>query len=116
LRLCDFGFSRISDFRSKRAMTICGTPGFVAPEVMLGNDYDSSCDVFSYGNVLAELITLLRPGKDFWPRVADDAYQMDLHELRKFTAPECPEKFFDLFYFVVLMNLQRDQISLKYLN
>jgi hypothetical protein len=21
---------------------------------------------------------------------------MDLHELRKFTAPECPEKFFDL--------------------
>ena len=37
----------------------CGTPGFMAPEVMMAEDthepYDKSCDVFSYGGVLYEL-------------------------------------------------------------
>ena len=52
----------IKQSQQTRTMTICGTPGFVAPEIMLGNDYDEACDVFSYGNVLAELVTFKRPG------------------------------------------------------
>jgi len=76
VRLCDFGFARTTDILGQRSMTICGTPGFVAPEVMLGWDYDGQCDVFSFGNVLAELITLKRPGKDFWVRHVTNDFQV----------------------------------------
>mmetsp|Transcript_15855 Transcript_15855/g.22078 ORF Transcript_15855/g.22078 Transcript_15855/m.22078 type:complete len:744 (-) Transcript_15855:72-2303(-) len=96
VRLCDFGFARLSEFRFRRSMTICGTPGFVAPEVMMGEDYDYKCDLFSFGNVIAELITLKRPGKDFWERMADDGYQLKLEELRALAPSDCPEKFLDL--------------------
>lgn len=74
-------------------MTICGTPGFVAPEIMLGYDYDNKCDIFSYGNVLAELITFQRPGKDFWVRNAETKYIMNLDELKELQkkfSPDCP--------------------------
>lgn len=77
-------------------MTICGTPGFVAPEIMLGQDYDESCDVFSYGNVLAELITLKRPGRDFWIRNAEEKYQLKIEELDKLAPKDCPPAFLDL--------------------
>ena len=96
IRLCDFGFARISDFGTNRPMTICGTPGYVAPEVMLGMDYDYSCDVFSYGNVLAELITLQRPAREFWNRSADDNYQLDYDELTKIAPKDTPPKFLQL--------------------
>jgi serine/threonine protein kinase len=77
-------------------MTICGTPGFVAPEIMLGTDYDASCDSFSFGNVIAELITLQRPGKDFWNRNAEDGYKLNLDELRKIAPKDCPKVFLEL--------------------
>eukprot|EP01118_Nematostelium_gracile_P016469 TRINITY_DN6827_c0_g1_i1.p1 TRINITY_DN6827_c0_g1~~TRINITY_DN6827_c0_g1_i1.p1 ORF type:complete len:749 (-),score=181.47 TRINITY_DN6827_c0_g1_i1:62-2080(-) len=97
LRLCDFGFARMSEFnKSARAMTICGTPGYVAPEIMMGYDYDEACDVFSYGNVIAELITLQRPGKDFWNRTPDDEYQLNFDEIRALAPKECPMKFTNL--------------------
>ena len=38
-------------------MTLCGTDPWMAPEVILGHDYDSSADVFSYGIVLFEILT-----------------------------------------------------------
>eukprot|EP01119_Soliformovum_irregulare_P022604 TRINITY_DN7782_c0_g1_i1.p1 TRINITY_DN7782_c0_g1~~TRINITY_DN7782_c0_g1_i1.p1 ORF type:complete len:743 (+),score=206.41 TRINITY_DN7782_c0_g1_i1:36-2264(+) len=101
MRLCDFGFARTWENRGAKTMTICGTPGFVAPEIMLGDDYDQRCDVFSYGNVLAELITFQRPGKDFWVRSAEDGYRLDANELKlkaqnEAAAKGCPEGFLDL--------------------
>jgi LIM domain kinase 1 len=96
IRLCDFGFARLSEFANTRAMTICGTPGFVAPEIMLGLEYDFSCDIFSFGNVVAELITLQRPSREFWNRTADDNYQLDYDELRRIAPKDTPKKLLDL--------------------
>eukprot|EP01117_Protostelium_nocturnum_P006397 TRINITY_DN2309_c1_g2_i1.p1 TRINITY_DN2309_c1_g2~~TRINITY_DN2309_c1_g2_i1.p1 ORF type:complete len:729 (-),score=217.35 TRINITY_DN2309_c1_g2_i1:57-2243(-) len=96
VRLCDFGFARTTDIMGQRAMTICGTPGFVAPEIMMGRDYDGQCDVFSFGNVLAELITLQRPGKDFWLRSTADEYQLDLSQLSSIAPKDCPPSLLDL--------------------
>eukprot|EP01116_Phalansterium_solitarium_P013293 TRINITY_DN3062_c0_g1_i1.p1 TRINITY_DN3062_c0_g1~~TRINITY_DN3062_c0_g1_i1.p1 ORF type:complete len:730 (-),score=188.67 TRINITY_DN3062_c0_g1_i1:198-2387(-) len=101
LKLCDFGFARLSAYTDptapkKRSMTICGTPGFVAPEIMLGQEYDASCDVFSFGNVLSELITLQRPGRDYWLRTPDNQYQLDFSDIYKLVPKDCPPRFLDL--------------------
>lgn len=56
IRLADFGLARVLDTTTReRALTICGTDGFIAPEVMLGMNYSPQCDVFSYGMVLAQV-------------------------------------------------------------
>jgi serine/threonine protein kinase len=55
IKICDFGFARAAD--SKEFMTMCGTDEWMAPEVILGDKYDESADVFSFGVIIAELIT-----------------------------------------------------------
>lgn len=47
LKIADFGLSTTTDnidiFRK------CGTPGYVAPEVLLNQDYNTKVDYFSVG-------------------------------------------------------------------
>ena len=52
MKVCDFGLARSApDNDEKRGgMTIVGTNEWMAPEVAMGETYDSSADVFSYGN------------------------------------------------------------------
>ena len=46
--LVDFGFStKTKDY--KNLFTRCGTPGYVAPEVLNDEDYDTKADIFSAG-------------------------------------------------------------------
>ena len=55
-KVSDMGESRVVS--SEGNMTIVGTPYFIAPEVAKGNSYNQSCDVYSYGMVLAEMCQL----------------------------------------------------------
>lgn len=55
LKLADFGFTRkllISD----RAYTLCGTPEYLAPEIILGKGYNRGVDFWALGVMLYELI------------------------------------------------------------
>ena len=59
--IADFGLStRINKF-DKIIFKRCGTPGFVAPEVLTWGEesefYDYKCDVYSIGVILHILIT-----------------------------------------------------------
>ncbi|KAF9944256.1 hypothetical protein BGZ70_004858, partial [Mortierella alpina] len=56
--VCDFGFSRVEakDDDEMRRISYCGTDGYMAPEILLGEDFDCSVDVFSFGVVLAEMM------------------------------------------------------------
>lgn len=37
--------------------TYCGTPTYMAPEILRNQDYDSSCDIFSLGSILFNIMT-----------------------------------------------------------
>jgi calcium-dependent protein kinase len=62
--LVDFGFSTaICD--SKKLFYQCGTAGYVAPEVLKGEDYDCRADVYSAGVVLHFMVTGEVPSSPF---------------------------------------------------
>lgn len=63
LAVVDFGFmTKIKDFR--KLFNRCGTPGYVAPEVLADQDYDCSADVYSAGILLYVLLTKQSPYND----------------------------------------------------
>ena len=35
----------------------CGTPGYVAPEILCGNGYNQKCDMFSMGSLMFNILT-----------------------------------------------------------
>ena len=57
--LADFGLAHIMD--SKPLFKRCGTPGFVAPEILKYDDcspfYNEKCDVFSVGVIFYLMVT-----------------------------------------------------------
>mmetsp|Transcript_19139 Transcript_19139/g.27673 ORF Transcript_19139/g.27673 Transcript_19139/m.27673 type:complete len:733 (+) Transcript_19139:108-2306(+) len=56
MKLADFGFARKYEPLKGGLTTRCGTPAFVAPEVLLGVPYDDKVDVWSCGVILYLLL------------------------------------------------------------
>lgn len=60
--LIDFGLSRIEDDAALTAVGTCiGSPSYLSPERLLGQDYDERADLYSVGVILYELIAGRRP-------------------------------------------------------
>ncbi len=58
--LVDFGFmTRVSEY--SKLFTRCGTPGYVAPEVLADKPYDTKVDVYSMGLLFYILVTSVNP-------------------------------------------------------
>lgn len=90
VKLCDFGLSRsVSEPKKKQRMTLCGTDDFMAPEVTLGMDYDSACDIFSYGMFLCELI-LREKIEDVLPRGPETFFGIDSEKFLTLVPPDAP--------------------------
>jgi len=47
IKIADFGFSK--NFGEEKLMTSCGSPGYVAPEILTAESYDKSVDMWSVG-------------------------------------------------------------------
>ena len=62
LVLCDFGFARIKTIR--RVKTICGSPLYMAPELLEQKTYTDIVDVWAIGMILYEMIYGNHPYKD----------------------------------------------------
>jgi serine/threonine protein kinase len=59
--VADFGIAK--KIGRGRAHSTCGSPGYVAPEVIQGNEYDLSVDMFSLGAIVYVLLAGYPP---FW--------------------------------------------------
>uniref|UniRef100_A0A8C8BPU8 cGMP-dependent protein kinase n=1 Tax=Oncorhynchus tshawytscha TaxID=74940 RepID=A0A8C8BPU8_ONCTS len=55
-KLVDFGFAKKIEF-GKKTWTFCGTPEYVAPEIILNKGHDISADYWSLGILMFELLT-----------------------------------------------------------
>jgi len=54
IKISDFGLARVVS--NELMTTACGTPGYVAPEVLAGKGYDHFCDFWSIGVILYVLL------------------------------------------------------------
>jgi len=56
VKITDFGLSKFFDEQSNVMKTPCGTPGYIAPEVLHMRGYDKACDVWSLGVIVYILL------------------------------------------------------------
>ncbi|XP_066303706.1 cGMP-dependent protein kinase 1-like isoform X7 [Branchiostoma lanceolatum] len=56
IKLVDFGFAKKIGF-GRKTWTFCGTPEYVAPEIILNKGHDLSADYWSLGILMFELLT-----------------------------------------------------------
>ena len=93
VKITDFGLSKFFDEQSTVMKTPCGTPGYIAPEVLHMKGYDKQCDVWSLGVIVyillcgfppfyadndAQLFERIKKGKyeflkPYWDPVSDGA-------------------------------------------
>ncbi|KAL3793786.1 hypothetical protein ACHAW5_000788 [Stephanodiscus triporus] len=75
IKVADFGFAKVvTSPRSLR--TLCGTPGYVAPEIISGQPYDESADMWSVGVILYILL-------GGYPPFIDDNQRRLFRKIRK---------------------------------
>ena len=58
VKIADFGLATFEpETKNKKLFEKCGTPCFVAPEILRGEGYTNKCDLFSLGSLMFGLVT-----------------------------------------------------------
>jgi len=57
-KIIDFG---LAVTRDRQVKEICGTPGYIAPEIITGGDFSPQADIWSVGVCALELLTGIKP-------------------------------------------------------
>ena len=74
LCLADFGMAKKLEY-SKKALSFCGTPEYLAPEIIKGDGYDQNIDWWSLGIIFYELLCGTPP---FYDDNLDNLYELIL--------------------------------------
>ncbi|KAL1862013.1 Serine/threonine-protein kinase [Paecilomyces lecythidis] len=77
IALCDFGLCKLDMKDEDRTNTFCGTPEYLAPELLMGNGYTKSVDWWTLGVLLYEMLTGLPP---FYDENTNEMYRKILQE------------------------------------
>ncbi|KAF2836155.1 serine/threonine-protein kinase YPK2/YKR2 [Patellaria atrata CBS 101060] len=85
IALCDFGLCKLDMKDEDRTNTFCGTPEYLAPELLTGGGYTKTVDWWTLGVLLYEMLTGLPP---FYDENTNDMYRKILTEPLHFPGPE----------------------------
>jgi len=114
-KICDFGLARILKFANPTAeegapvkkphrfkpglhLTICGSDDFMAPEVILGEEYDNKSDVFSFGIVLLEILITTHEVKHSLKRSPASMFELNIEQMSEALPPTTPLEFKKLLF------------------
>eukprot|EP01097_Dermamoeba_algensis_P006627 TRINITY_DN412_c0_g1_i8.p1 TRINITY_DN412_c0_g1~~TRINITY_DN412_c0_g1_i8.p1 ORF type:complete len:376 (-),score=98.78 TRINITY_DN412_c0_g1_i8:277-1404(-) len=80
IKIADFGFSK--QFGEEQLVTSCGSPGYVAPEVLTQDSYDKSVDMWSLGVIIYILLCGFPPfyadtPPELFKKIMDVKYDFD---------------------------------------
>lgn len=64
IRVTDFGLSKQNINKRDRSYSICGSPEYMAPEMLISGEHGQSVDYYTLGALLYELLTGLPPYYD----------------------------------------------------
>ncbi|KAI9471847.1 MAG: kinase-like domain-containing protein [Benjaminiella poitrasii] len=88
IALCDFGLCKLNMKENERTNTFCGTPEYLAPELLLGQGYTKTVDWWTLGVLLYEMMTGLPP---FYDENTNEMYRKILQDELRFPDDMSPE-------------------------
>lgn len=79
LKLADFGLATRVDFEGERKMTVCGTPNYIAPEVLQKKGHSFEADIWAVGCIMYALLIGRPPFetttlKETYLRITENSY------------------------------------------
>ena len=77
MKITDFGLSKANIQSDTDAESFCGTPEYLAPEVLARNGYGKPVDWWSFGSILFEMLTGVPP---FYEQDRDKLFSSIKHE------------------------------------
>jgi len=83
IRLTDFGLSKEGLMGKDKTKTFCGTPEYLAPEVLAGGGYTIAVDWWGFGALIYEMLTGWTP---FYEKDVQKMYQLKIS--RKIGVPD----------------------------